>query len=116
MTAISRLLLRGRPSAVSGFVVPIRVDAVDGISSRWARLRAHVFQERDEGVLPAFAHGDTARAVQPELRVVRLIAASTHVPPSAVFRGVFVRPCAAAFLPRTGAEEDELVCLYSFQH
>ena len=54
------LLFGGRPAAVAGFVVPVVVDAVDGVAGGWPL--AHVCEEVGE-VEPAATDRDSASAV-----------------------------------------------------
>lgn len=83
------LLASCGPSAVSGRVITVVVDAVDGVRLRW--LSAHIGQEVLEGMQPAFANPNPAPAVVRKAKAFRVIAAGFHRKPRRVFgsRSVF---------------------------
>lgn len=58
---ILRLLHRGRPTAVTGFVVSIHIDAVNRMFSGWAW--SHIVQKGRKTSAPLVAHGDASSAV-----------------------------------------------------
>lgn len=71
------------PSHVSGRVVSVVVDAVDGEAESWAR--ADVRKERGEVMPPLVADRDAASAVVLEGDIARVVAPHDHRPPTAVF-------------------------------
>ena len=83
-SAILHLLAFGRPSTVTGFVVPVVVNAVKGMAG--ARFKPHVFQESFEVVKPSWAHPDASPAVIRPRLISWACATSNHVRPCAIFR------------------------------
>lgn len=79
-SSVGGLLLAGCPSAISGFVVPVIVDSVDG---QVARPRAHVGVE-DSEVQPPITDLDAAPAVVRVVFVMGVLAASAHRRPDVV--------------------------------
>jgi hypothetical protein len=76
------LFLRRSPFAVSGFIVPIIVNAVNGMLSRWPS--SHISQKILKALLPLGANSDPAPAVPVIALVLRVTAAIIHRNPSAV--------------------------------
>lgn len=86
---VAGLFFGGKPSAVLGLVVSIRVDPV---KSKSLRARPHVCQEISEQT-PPFAHRDTTSPVARVSNVVGVGASLDHAPPSVVLRGGSSAPC-----------------------
>ena len=84
LAAIVALLLWGGPSDVSGAVVPIHVDAVNGVLR--SRTSTDVGEERGERSAPASADADSTAAVSGEVCNVRIGAARDHVAPDTVLQ------------------------------
>ena len=82
--SILTLFKRRCPAAVSRFVVPVIVDAVDAGSSEWSC--AHIVQEVDKGESPAVAYDYASCAVVVVLRVASVVAPGLHQLPSRVLR------------------------------
>lgn len=84
-SAVARLLLRGRPSAVAGLVVAIVVGvAVDRVDARW--LASHVGQEVLEGAGPTVADRNPATAILLPVRGAGIATAFPHTQPGPVLR------------------------------
>src|SRR5262245_27301394 len=79
---VHRLIMSGRPSAIRRLVIPIVVDAIDGVIQ--ARPFAHVVQERQEVSIPFGAYGDPASSVSRVRGVTFVSAARTHGIPRVV--------------------------------
>jgi hypothetical protein len=80
MAAVSDLFFRRGPADIAGFVVPVVVDAVDGLSGR---ALAHVLQESFEAQ-PTFTNGDAAPAVTRPSIAFRIGASLYYFHPGAI--------------------------------
>lgn len=85
---IARLLVIGGPANILRSVWAVVVDPIKAVLSRWSV--SNIFEERWEGVAPAFTDGDSSRAVTMERVVARIRAASEHPLPGRVFLGSVV--------------------------
>lgn len=83
LPAIVRLFLSRRPSHIAGRVIAVIVDAVHGVSRR--RSRPDVSDECSEIVQPFFGYANAPPAVSPEVFDRRIVTASLHARPNAVF-------------------------------
>lgn len=84
-TCVVRLRARRGPSAIAGFVMPIRVDAVEGPA---VRARSHVFIEGDEVIHPRTAHSDAAPTIPRIVVILLVIAARACAIPRLIFATV----------------------------
>lgn len=75
------LFQRRCPPAVSRFVVPVRINAVEG--EMWWAL-SHVSEEIREGMSPVIAHGNAAPPVVLEAVRARVGTAFNHVRPNPI--------------------------------
>jgi len=73
------------PSTICGFVVPIIVNAVNGVPRRWAHT--HVVSEGCERLSPSLADGDTASTPIRIANHSRVSAALNHFGPAPIFGG-----------------------------
>ena len=85
ITPASVLLCAGRPPAVAGFIVPIRIDPVNTVIQPGPR--AHIGKEALE-VTPRLADRDPALAVAGIRGITRVRASSVHRGPRFVRRGL----------------------------
>jgi hypothetical protein len=92
------LLDRSRPPTVTGLVVAVVVDAIDGAA---VGSLAHVGEEVGEGV-PALADGDPSSAVVGPVLASGVVAALEHGLPDSVAASAL----ASMFRPKTPAAED----------
>ena len=88
LPALAMGLIRGlffarRPSAVSGFVVPIIVDAVNTVSRRWSP--PHVCNEVLEALPPAFANLNPTAAISLVFLHLGSVAAIQQRTPNEIF-------------------------------
>lgn len=83
---VARLALLRRPSTISGFVVAVGVDSVDGVFQGWSR--PHIGQEVLERVAPSLTDGDAATSISGIGAVRWVEAPSLHASPRSMFRGV----------------------------
>ena len=81
---VAILLGAGGPSAVAGLVIPIDVNAIDGVPTRWPR--PHISQEIRERVLPVPADRNSSASVTRPTMVPRIVTAMFHAPPRHVLR------------------------------
>lgn len=81
--AIACLLLLRGPSTVAGLVMPVRVDAIQAVSS--AGATPHVLEEGLVGVQPALADSNASAAVVGPLRCLRIRTTIAHVSPRDIF-------------------------------
>lgn len=79
---ISCLLFCGRPATVLRRVALVVLDAVNRVMRAWTR--AHVFEERLEGIFPARAHRNAATAVVAPAGIIEIIATLDHGSPSSI--------------------------------
>jgi hypothetical protein len=79
---VGTLLPPRRPAAVLWRIWSVVVDALNGVTCRWAW--PHVLKERRKAVSPAVADGDAAPAVASERLVARGMAALAHMTPRCV--------------------------------
>jgi hypothetical protein len=84
VAAVVALLLCGGPSDIAGLVVPVVVDAVDGVKP--AGAQPDVFKEGLEGSTPLEAYLDTPAAIPIEVPDPRIPAPGDHALPREVFR------------------------------
>jgi len=108
--AIDRLLLHGRPSAVSRRVSVVVIDALQRQSRSWPA--AHVRDERGEVMAPSIAHGDAAAAVTRVRLRVRIDAALNHRLPDVIFRPMTARQsvrCSERHMRHLNIEEAQFV-------
>ena len=82
LPAGSGLLLLGGPSAVSGFIVPVRIRVAVYCHSMWSF--PHVTKEHPKVLAPAFADSNAASAVILKLWMVPVCASLDHFPPTVV--------------------------------
>lgn len=80
---ISRLLIRGLPTAIPRLVISVVVFATDRMSQ--GRTAAHVFQKRRETIAPFLAHLDATAAIVLVSCRIRSMASVFGVLPSGVF-------------------------------
>ncbi len=73
------------PTAVTGFVVPVRVDAVQRVTSRWPQ--PDVSQKGRKVIQPLRAHLDSPASPIMEAQSVRVVTPRLGVIPRSVFRG-----------------------------
>lgn len=115
---IVSLLLRGRPSAISGFVVPIDINPVEAGP---LGPGPHVFDERLEAVQPSLTHDDAAPSIDSIMSVLRLCATALRVAPRLVLwrnaLGLVSRREAMRAEPRCVqlATEAVTACRFAFQ-
>lgn len=81
------LLSSGSPSHVSGLVIPVIIDAVDG--ELWMRPSAHVRNEIIEAVPPAITNPDPTASVIVIVQGCGSITAIFHGLPNLIFRPYF---------------------------
>ena len=86
-TWASVMALRERisPAAVAGFIVPVDIDAIDGIARE--RFWPHVVHEGRKGVLPFIAHTDASRAVVLVAMILWIGTTLSHIAPREIFGG-----------------------------
>src|SRR3990167_8619791 len=96
------LMLLSGPAAILGRVRAVIVDAIKGMPRR--RSAADVTQERCKGRAPLSADVNPSRAVQMEVPIVRILAATDDVRPGHIFRRLVAAPSVAvAMLRGSGA-------------
>lgn len=83
LARVVALGVAGRPSAVTGLIVAVYIDTIKRVA-HWAR--PHISQEDREIMDPFGAHGDTAPAVVPEVRIVSREASRFRLLPCLVLR------------------------------
>jgi hypothetical protein len=84
LPAGSGLLLLGGPSAVSGFIVAVRIRVAVYCHSMWSF--PHVTKEHPKVLAPAFANCNAASSVVVVLIVIFVCASLDHLPPTVVRR------------------------------
>lgn len=84
-TLIRILFVVCGPSAVFRCVVAIIVDSIQGSA---LVAGPHIGVEIEEAVFPSGANRNSPSAVVPVLRTIRVVAASLHFFPAAIFRTV----------------------------
>src|SRR5258708_6587205 len=77
------LLVRGGPSAVARFIIPVHFSAVQRSAFR---SRTHVRIKCSEGVEPAFAYANTPASISRVIFSPWVGAALNHVPPRSILR------------------------------
>ena len=82
MTTISILTTLSLPLAITRFVVPVIVSAINRVF-RCGGL-THVSKEVDEACPPAFTYANSSTAVEPEIVLVGAVAPPNHVSPNSV--------------------------------
>ena len=82
-SAISRLLLSGRPAAIAGGVPLLISYSVKTVL--WCWPRPHVLKKSSEGIFPSFAYGNATGAVQAVVRALGIATAIEHRAPRVVF-------------------------------
>ena len=85
-SSVEGLLRWSGPSTVIGSVIPIVVDAVDGVLWRWAI--AHICEERLKGFQPSFADRDPSTSVPREVFAGHSRATINHVRPNLKLTGM----------------------------
>lgn len=78
------LFLAGGPPTVGGLVIPVDINAVDGVPTRWPQ--PHISQEISERALPPRADGNSSASVPRPPMVPRIKTAMFHAPPRHVLR------------------------------
>lgn len=83
---IAHLLCVGSPSAIPRLVIPVIVNAINGMLGR--RLWTHISIKVRKGGLPSFANGNPATAPKLKIFPVFVITPPKHSDPSSVLRRV----------------------------
>ena len=110
---ISSLFATRCPSAISGFVISIIVDAVNRMLE--ARSWTHIGYEILERIFPSGTHSDSTAAVSGEVERIRIKAPSLHQAPNAVFRSFRSTMCALAVCGYPSVFAAARTCLAFFQ-
>lgn len=84
-TRVSSLLFGGRPSHISGCIVPVAVNSINRMQGRG--LRPDVFQEGREVMNPLGAYGNTSASIAVIIGILWIQTPRLHGGPRGIFHG-----------------------------